>query len=204
MKDMNHFRFRYILITILLVIFVLKAESQSTMPDELSKSNLKDQIIYLETHTRIYEYYRAVREDMFQKLKINVTDTLTASKNEIALLNMRNSALSQRIDTLNNALSYTKLKLEEVTASKNSIRFFGLEINKSTYNTIMWTIVFALLILLFLGFVVFKRNYIITSNTNKELKDLKEEFENYRKSTREAREKASMEHFNEIKKLRGG
>jgi hypothetical protein len=39
---------------------------------------------------------------------------------------------------------------------------------------------------------------------NKDLSDLKNEFEAYRKSAREAREKMSMEHFNEMKRLKGG
>jgi hypothetical protein len=39
--------------------------------------------------------------------------------------------------------------------------------------------------------------------TKKEFQDLKVEFEAYRKTSREAREKLTMDHFNEIKKLKG-
>ena len=61
-----------------------------------------------------------------------------------------------------------------------------------------------LAVLLGMGFLAFKRNLIQTSETKKELQDLKGEFEAYRKSAREAREKMSMDHFNEIRKLKGG
>jgi hypothetical protein len=201
---MERFKSKYVLFTFFMAISVLKAGGQTTMPEELTEGNLKDQLNYLETRTRIYENYRAIREDMFQKLKTNITDTLFAAKSEIMELNVRNSTLQMNIDTLKNKLKTTELRLQDITVSKNSINFFGAEINKLTYNAILWTIISALAIILFLGFLVFKRNYFVTISTNKELKNLKEEFEAYRKTTREAREKASMDHFNEIKKLRGG
>jgi len=60
-----------------------------------------------------------------------------------------------------------------------------------------------LVFLLVSGFIAFKRNRIITVNTRKEFDELKTEFDEYRKKTRLEREKMSMDHFNEIRKLRG-
>jgi uncharacterized membrane-anchored protein YhcB (DUF1043 family) len=91
-----------------------------------------------------------------------------------------------------------------MTSTKNSIKVIGLEINKLTYNKIMWTILILLVAVLLLGFLVFKRNLSTIFNTKKEFQDLKFEFETYRKTTREAREKLTMDHFNEIKRLKGG
>ena len=91
-----------------------------------------------------------------------------------------------------------------MTRTKNSIKLLGLEVNKLTYNSIMWLIIAGLAACLVIGFLVFKRNLYSIHHIKKELSELKEEFEAYRKSAREAREKMSMEHFNEIKKLRGG
>jgi uncharacterized membrane-anchored protein YhcB (DUF1043 family) len=79
----------------------------------------------------------------------------------------------------------------------------GLEVNKAAYNRIMWTILFGLVAALVAGFLVFKRNLTIISNTKKEFQELKDEFETYRKTSREAREKMTMAHFLEMKKLKG-
>jgi hypothetical protein len=68
----------------------------------------------------------------------------------------------------------------------------------------MWTIVAALAALLALGFIVFKRNLSVSLNFKKELVELKTEFEAYKKTSREAREKMSMDHFKEITRLKGG
>jgi uncharacterized membrane-anchored protein YhcB (DUF1043 family) len=67
----------------------------------------------------------------------------------------------------------------------------------------MWSIIIALLLILLIGFLIFKRNQTVIVTRNKDLQDLKEEFESYRKTSREAREKMALTHFNELKKLRG-
>jgi uncharacterized membrane-anchored protein YhcB (DUF1043 family) len=65
-------------------------------------------------------------------------------------------------------------------------------------------IIIGLICALVFGFLAFKRNLSVTQNTKKELVELKDEFESYRKTSREAREKMSMDHFNEIRRLKGG
>ena len=90
-----------------------------------------------------------------------------------------------------------------MTKAKNSISFLGIQTGKGVYNTIMWSIIAILAVLLIIGFLTFKRNRTVTLITRKEIEDLKKEFEAYRKASREAREKMSMAHFNELKRLRG-
>jgi DNA repair exonuclease SbcCD ATPase subunit len=191
------------LILAVLITTVIKVTGQATMPDALIKSSLNEQFKYLDEHTKIYEYYRAIREDMFQLTKKNVSDTLSSLNIKIAGLNKTARTLNQTIDTLRKDLASTKTTLEEATKSKNSISVIGLEINKSVYNRIMWTILFGLIAALVAGFLVFKRNLSVISNTRKEFQELKEEFETYRKTSREAREKMTMAHFLEMKKLKG-
>ena len=103
---------------------------------------------------------------------------------------------------LNKLVTDARAKLDEAVRTKNNIKVLGLDINKFAYNSVMWIIVAGLAVLLTIGFLVFKRNLTVTRNTKKDLEDLKTEFEAYRKQSREAREKMSMEHFNELKKLR--
>ncbi len=194
---------KYLCIIAVLLMGVIKGNSQTAMPEELNSSNIDGQIKYLEERTRIYENYRAIREDMFQKINKNIRDTLTADRNKINELNNLASALKITYDSLNLILENTTVNLNEMTATKNSIGVLGMEINKTAYNTIMWSITAVLLAILAIGFLAFKRNLITTIRTGKELKDLTEEFEKYRQTTRIAREKMQMDHFNEIKKLKG-
>jgi hypothetical protein len=186
-----------------MVMVVTKVNGQTTLPDELTKNTIKEQINFIEKHTRIYENYRAIREDMFQKINRNFTDSLSAGKSRIAGLNNLTSTLNRTNDSLNTLLETTRRSLGEITTTKNNIRVLGMEINKVTYNTVMWIIVVGLVVVLTIGFLVFKRNLFVNIRTGKELKELKDEFEAYRQSSRIAREKMIMDHFNELKKLKG-
>jgi hypothetical protein len=187
-----------------MVLAEIQVSGQSTMPEVLKNGSLKEQFNYLDEHTKIYEDYRAIREDMSQQVKANVSDTLTTAYNRMKVINKTTSTLNQTIDTLRTNLGSTQARLDEMTKTKNSIRVIGLEVNKSAYNRIMWTILAALVAALLIGFFVFKRNLLATANTNKEFQELKTEFETYRKTSREAREKMTMDHFNEIKRLKSG
>ncbi|MBN2665868.1 MAG: hypothetical protein JXR67_05115 [Bacteroidales bacterium] len=158
---------------------------------------------YVQEKTRIYEDFRAIREDMFQKLKKNATDSIDAARREIVNLVKDRQNRDLLIDSLNSAIESVKSDLDGMTRTKNSIEVLGMEVNKKVYNSLLWTIVAALTGLLAIGFLAYRRNYSITIDTKKEFEELKKEFEAYRKAAREAREKMSMAHFNELKKLRG-
>ncbi len=186
-----------------MVMAVMQLNGQTTMPDVLIKNPLKEQMNFLEERTKIYENYRAIREDMFQKIKGNISDSLSAVYSKIARLNNMVSTLNKTIDSLSTTLETTKTSLEGATRTKNSISILGIEVNKLSYNAIMWIIVAGLVTLMVFGFLIFKRNMSVTISTNKEFRELKDEFEAYRKTTREGREKMSMDHFNEIKRLKG-
>jgi hypothetical protein len=196
-------KFRFILILSMLFMVFLNVKSQTSMPEVLINNSMKDQLNYIEEKTRIYENYRAIREDMFQKIKGNISDTLSSANNKINVLKNKTLILNHTIDSLKTLYETTNTNLENVSRTKNSIKILGIEANKQTYNTFMWTIVAGLVTILALGFLIFKRNLTVTHNTKKELLDLKNEFDTYRKTTREAREKMSMAHFLELQKLKG-
>lgn len=200
---MNRKKLKIILLLLILIIHG-KVLPQTTMPDALLKENLKEQMNYLEEKTRIYENYRAIREDMFQKIKNNALDSLSAAKNQISSLKSVNSERQETIDSLFKNLEATKAELEEITKTKNSIGLLGLNISKSVYNSLMWTIIAGLMVIIAIGYLALKRSLSVTKHTKNEMKELREEYEAYRKSSREAREKMARDHFNEIRKLKGG
>ncbi|HBH85443.1 MAG: hypothetical protein A2X05_12220 [Bacteroidetes bacterium GWE2_41_25] len=200
---MNESPLKNLMIFAAILFAAVKANGQATMPDELTRGTIKEQINYLQDKTRIYENYRAVREDMFQKINRNILDTLSSDRKSINELRILTSNLRSTNDSVNIILETTRQSLAETTATKNSITVLGMEVNKTAYNSIMWTIIAVISIVLVFGFLVFKRNLMVTIRTGKELKELSDEFETYRQSTRIAREKMTMDHFNEMQRLKG-
>jgi cell division protein FtsB len=172
------------------------------LPEELKKSTLAGQIKYLDEHTRIYENYRAIREDMYRIVSRNTLDTLAKAKTRIRTLERGTAELETQIDSLQNGLLTTQGKLTESIRSKNSISLIGIPLNKHAYNAITWSIIAALAFLLIIGYIAYKANRIITIRTRDDLESLKSEFEAYRQNSRLAREQMARDHFNEIKRLK--
>ena len=204
MKKVNMPVIRFAIVIIMVSCLSLRGKSQASIPDELLKNTLKGQMDYIQEKTRIYEDYRAIREDMFQLIKKNSLDSLNMAMMQISSLKGIAASRNRTIDSLNSSLISTGMKLEEMSNTKNSIRIFGIEIRKSTYNAIMWLTIAILAGSLVVGFLAYKRDRIVTMHTKRGYEDLKKEFDAYKKASREAREKMSMTHFNELKKLRTG
>ena len=188
---------------IFLVVINAKGFCQTAIPDVLYNGTITEQMQYLDEKTRIYENYRAIREDMFQLIKKNAIDSLSKVYSHLQMLAGMNKNLVTRIDSLTTNLSNTEEQLNKALMTKNSIKVIGIEVNKVAYNSIMWIIVAGLVSVLAFGFLIFKRNISVTSGTKKELADLKTEFEAYRQKSRLEREKMSMDHFKEIQRLKG-
>jgi hypothetical protein len=200
---MNRISFKHVLVLTVISFTVITAVGQTAMPTELTTNTIQEQIKYVEDHTRIYENYRAIREDMFQKINGNLMDTLLAEKSRVTALQNLTSDLNSKTDSLNALLGTTRINLEEITTTKNKIRVLGVEINKGAYNTIMWVVVGGLAFILVIGFLVFKRNLVVLLRTEKDLKELKDEFAAYKQSSRLAREKLEMDNFHALQKLKG-
>jgi hypothetical protein len=192
------------LLTIILSAHCMKIYSQSPMPEALMKGSVQEQVNAIYERTKVFENYRAIREDMFQKLIGNLADTAKTSTEKIRIQANNNKLLTHKADSLASELKTTKTSLDEAVTTKNSISLFGKEINKNAYNATMWIAMIGLAVVAAFLFLLFRRSLSITHQSEKALKELRDEFQEYRKSSREAREKMSMDHFNELKKLRGG
>ena len=116
-----------------------------------------------------------------------------------------NSELNERefqIETLNTDLSRAKSERDQSIRTKDSFVFLGMEVQKGVYNTIMWIVVIGLVIVGVFLFLLFKRSFVVTSQTKQELETIQEEYDEYKKNSREKYEKLVVAHHNEIMKLK--
>lgn len=192
------------ILAIIVLAGSVRSNCQEPSPDVFKEGTITEQLNYLEEHTRIYENFRAIREDMFRTISKNTVDTLKKSKTRINSLIAHTTTLNSRIDSLRRAQETINNELKNLTRSKNSISILGLEVNKATYNTVMWAITGILVLLLLAGYLTFRQNRVITLRTKKDLNELKEQFEKYQTKTRLDREKMAIDHFNEMKRLKSG
>lgn len=201
-------RFHFLSATLLLggVMFLTNVNSlmgQNTR-EPMDTATLEGQLDYLQNRTRIYENFRAIREDMFQKMKKNAIDSLNAAKLDIAILNSELTERNMEIETLNSDLGRARNERDQAIRTKDNFTLLGMEMNKGIYSTVLWIIILALALFGTVMFLFFKRAHVVTSQTQKELEQLKEEYEEHKKSSREKYEKLVVSHHNEIMKLKKG
>jgi hypothetical protein len=178
------------------------AVAQYVTPAILDSASLESQLDYIEERTRIYNDFRAVREDIFQKMKNNTIDSLNGAKLNIATLESKLTDANFQIETLNSDLVKAKNERDDAIRNRDSLSFLGIQMNKALYNSILWFIIIGLAALAVIVILLFKRTQTITVQTKKELEQMREEFEEYRKSSREKYEKLVVSHHNEIMKFK--
>ena len=177
-------------------------DAQSGGSAVLDSARLEAQLDYIHENTRVYNDYRAIRADIFLKIKRNVMDTLNATKLEVAELNSKLTERDFEIETLNTDLNRTKNEKEEAINNKNSLSFFGIQLNKGLYNSIIWFIIIGLAALSIIMVMLFRRAHHVTKQVNEELQSTQEEFGQYRKNSREKYEKLVVSHHSEIMRLK--
>lgn len=178
------------------------AGAQSGALAVLDSASLENQLNYVHEHTRVYDNFRAIREDIWLKMKGNAIDSLDEQKLLVAQLNSRDSEKDFRIETLNTDLSRTQNERDEAIRNKDSLSILGIQMNKVLYNSVMWFIVLGLAVLAAIMLVLFKRAHVVTNQVKQELATTQGEFLEYRKSSREKYEKLVVSHHHEIMKLK--
>jgi LPXTG-motif cell wall-anchored protein len=175
---------------------------QSGASEVLDSASLKEQLDFVNEKTRVYNDYRAIRDDIFLKLRRNVIDTIDEMKLDVEQLNSKLTERNFQIETLNSDLTRIENEKDEAIRNSDSFSIFGLRLGKSLYNTIMWLIILGLAAVAAGLFLLFKRSNHITNQVNNELLSLQEEFEDYKKNSREKYEKLVISHHHELMKLK--
>jgi hypothetical protein len=177
-------------------------DAQSGASAVLDSALLEAQLDYIHENTRIYNDFRAIREDIFQKLRRNVKDTLNATKLEVEELNSRLTEKKFLIESLNTDLTRTKNEKDEAIRNRDRLSFIGIQMNKTLYSSVMWFIILGLGALAILMVMLFRRSNLVTKKVKKELQVSQEDFELHRKSSREKYEKLVVSHHSEIMRLK--
>jgi hypothetical protein len=194
----------FLLLTALLIWDTPFLYGQSGALAVQDSAMLEAQLDYIHENTRVYNEYRAIREDVFLKMKQNVKDTLSAARLEIENLDKKISEQASQNESLNADLSNTRNERDDAIKNRDSLSFLGIQMGKGLYNVIMWLIVIGLAALTVIMVLLFKRAHQVTKEVKEILGSTQEEFEQYRKTSREKYEKLVVSHHNEIMKLKKG
>ena len=186
-----------------LITFAPAKLKSQTMPEVFTEGTLSEQYEYLHQRTNIYNDFRAIREDMFRRIRRNSLDSLNNAYDQINQLNQQIVLHVQQIGNLEAEANQANEERDIAIKERDSLFLFGIPMSKVFYNSLLWSLILGLSVVLVLTAILFKRANAIAREKTNNLRELQTEYDEYRKSSRERFEKQSIDHFNELKRLKG-
>ncbi len=195
--------YRKLFFIFFLAIFT-SAFSQTTQKKEIKQSlnngSIEDQFEYLYKKSYSYKDIKSIKKVEYQKLKANVLDSLQSLSKRLNESNSTIETQKNEINTLKENLKTTNDNLINITKEKDEISFLGIAMTKTSYNMLMWSLIFGLLLLLLFFIYQYKNSRIVTKQAQKDLNETEEEFETYKRVSIEREQKVRRELQDEINK----
>ncbi|TYA71471.1 tRNA (guanine-N1)-methyltransferase [Seonamhaeicola marinus] len=147
--------------------------------------------------------YEAVKKSWLFTLKAHSLDSLKTVKKNLNDTKAVVDNQAKEIAELKSKLSNTQSDLDKTNTEKDSMSLFGIQMSKTGYNMLMWTIIIALLALLIFFILKFKNSNAVTKQAKKSLSEIEEEFEDHRRVALEREQKVRRQLQDEINKQKG-
>jgi tetrahydromethanopterin S-methyltransferase subunit B len=172
--------------SLLVLILIFSAATHvDAQPLEPEIKTLNQQYESLMKVSTTYEDYKVIKVAKLSSFWGNIQDSL-------AIVSTEKQKLVSSLDNVREDLLNTQIKLGEITAKLESsnhdrdrISFMGIPLTKGVYNSLVWGIIIILAVMTLFFFSRFKKSNIVTRSTKKECDALFEEFDSYKKNTRE-------------------
>jgi len=204
---MNTFKFLAIALFTVCSMQSINAQTETEEDDELSLNNstINNQFEYVLKKSGNFkgvngQMYEAVKRSMITTLQAHTNDTLRTIRKDLADTQAIVTSQSKEINDLKTNLTNTQTNLDKTTNEKNNMALFGLQMSKSSYNMLMWSIIGVLLALLILFIYRFKNSHIVTKEAKAALEEIEEEFEEHRKVALEREQKVRRQLQDELNK----
>ncbi|WP_147677539.1 tRNA (guanine-N1)-methyltransferase [Algibacter pacificus] len=188
-------------------LLTLSSFSQTNSTEETDKLSLNsgsidNQFEFVIRRSNSWQDYKTVKKTWLYTLKAHTLDTLKAVHKELADTQIVVKNQEKEIADLKLNLTNTQTDLDQTNIEKNNMALFGLQMSKSNYNVLMWSIIGGLLVLLLFFIYKFNNSNAITKEARKNLADTEEEFEEHRKTALEREQKVRRQLQDEINKQR--
>lgn len=183
-----------IILSATLLTFTLSSYAQS------DTNTIENQFNTLISQSNNWQNYKVVEKNKLQHVQQNVKDSIqslqtTIRQNKVALIEQKTS-----IDSLSNQLTALQKELTIAVDQENNLDFIGISTHKSTFKTIVWSIILILLLALGVLFTQFKKSFTDTKDARKKQLDAESELEEYKKLALEREQKIRRQLQDELNK----
>lgn len=185
-------RFAVLIILVVLVVFSSFAQKKNVNAWK-GEPDLEKQFEAFKKNANFWSGSYFVKPEQLNQFHKAISDSVQLLETTIAEDRSQIVLLKDELELNKVTTVELQTKLDESIKLQNAITVFGLDIEKTTYAVILYSIILGLLAVAGVVFMLFKRSNSITVKTKKEHAELKEEFETHKKSALDRYTKMNME-----------
>ena len=182
-----------------IVLFIV-TPSFSQQKDTLS---IKERFDVIYNTSNSYKEYKIIKKSRLNTLRNRVSDSINQLNNELDVKGQKINKLEQDLNNINKVLLKNIAEKTSAIRLQNSIFFFGIELDKSSYKIMVW-ITFILLVGVLCYFIFkYKNSYLIILAAKEDLLQAEDELVKFKKKSIESDQKLRRQLQDEINKQKG-
>ena len=199
---------KFLGLTLIMVLSTNSIYAQNNETESLNEGSINDQFEFILRKSGNFkgtngQAYEAVKRSMILSIQANTIDSLKTLQEKLDNIKITVDTQQKEISELKSNLGTTQSTLDATNQEKNSMSLLGLQLSKTSYNILMWSIIAGLLTLLLIFIVKFKNSNSVTKSAKKALIEIEEEFEEHRRSALEREQKVRRHLQDELNKQKG-
>lgn len=153
--------------------------------EETTPNTLEEQFRTLKETSNTYQEYKVVRETSLNQFYNNVRDSINTFKQELQEAQNQINEQQQEIEQLKEEVAKWQEAVEQSEYEIAHTQFLGIDIEKETYNLLVWGIILVLLIILAVAIMKYKSSNKVAVKKRNEYESLDQEFNEFKTRSRE-------------------
>ncbi len=193
------------------MLFYMNVNAQKTTTEteeddklSLTEGSIDNQFEYIIQRSNNFQDYKVVKKTWLFELKSHTIDTIKAIQKDLSDTQVIVKTQSNEILELKDKLASTNTTLSATKEEKDNMSLFGLQMSKTGYNILMWSIIACLFAFLLFFIYKFRDSNAVTKLSKKSLSEIEEEFEEHRRNALEREQKVRRQLQDELNKQKKG
>jgi cell division protein FtsB len=177
------------------------SRADSTQKVEVIDSSLKGQYQSLLARSKVYYGFKLISPGRLSAFYQSVADSIKKERAGNRKIQEKVKEQAKTIDTLNSQIKTKEGALASSNQRSDDIAFMGISFAKSTYNTIVWTIIVVLALALILVITRSAKNIHEAKYRTELYEEVSKEYQTYKTKSNEKEKKLARELQDERNKL---
>lgn len=161
----------------------ISAQNNNTVQPELDSGSIEAQFDYIINKSTKYKDFQLIRRASILKVKTHAIDSIGTARKNLFVANKSIQENKAIVSDLNKEVEDLKNEVNSISKAVDSISFMGMELSKTNYNIIVWSLIIVLLLGLITFISMFKKSNIDTKSSQTNLNKIESDFEAFRKKS---------------------